>query len=179
MTVNTMPKQQGFIHLYTGTGGGKTTSALGVAMRSLGQGRRVAVVQFMKGRTDIGEYKIQKNLKGFKVYQFGTKNFVNLKKPSLKDIELANEGLGFAKELMREKMHPELLILDEINLAAAIGLIEIDAVLNMLNEAPDHIDIYMTGRYAPKPFCDAADYVTDVSDRKRPRVMIARRGIDF
>jgi len=171
--------KKGRIHLYTGNGGGKTTSALGVAMRSLGHGRRVAVVQFMKGRTDIGEFKIQKALKNYKVYQFGRKQFVNLKKPSKVDEELANEALGFAKELMRERLHPDLLILDEINLAAAIGLISISKVMEMLNEAPKDIDIYMTGRYAPKPFEDAADYVTDVKDRKRPRIMVAKKGIDF
>ena len=173
-----MPKK-GSIHLYTGTGGGKTTAALGVAMRSLGHGRRVAVVQFMKGRTDIGEFKIQKLLKNFEVFQFGTKKFINMKKPSIKDIELANEALGFAKELMREKSHPDLLILDEINLAAKIGLIDVEAVMDMLAEAPKDIDIYLTGRFAPKPFEDIADYVTDVKDRKRPMKMVAKKGIDF
>jgi len=178
--VKKIKKRRGMIHLYTGNGGGKTTAALGVAMRALGQGRRVVVVQFMKGRKDIGEYKIQKKLgNAYEVFQFGRREFVNLKKPSKEDEELANEALGFAKEVMREKMHPHLLILDEINLAAAIGLIDKKKVVEMLNEAPSGIDIYMTGRYAPKEFISISDYVTSVEDKKQPAKMAARRGIDY
>ncbi len=173
-------KKTGFIHVLTGNGGGKTTSALGVAMRSVGQGHRVVVVQFMKGRTDIGEVKIQKKLGGdYTVYQFGTKKFVNLKKPSQQDVELANEALGFAREEILEKSPPELLILDEINLAAAIGLIETDKAVEMLRKAPRGVDIYLTGRRAPKAFINIADYVTVVEDKKRVRLVSARRGIDY
>jgi cob(I)alamin adenosyltransferase len=173
-------RKKGIIHLYTGNGGGKTTAALGVALRSVGQGRRVAVVQFMKGRKDIGEFKIQKKLgKDYAVYQFGRRDFVNLKKPSIKDEELANQALGFAKEIMREKMHPQLLILDEINIAAATGLISAGDVVDMLRCAPPGIDIYLTGRYAPKELVAAADYVTVVEDRKRLPKMQARKGIDY
>jgi len=172
--------KKGFIHLYTGNGGGKTTSALGVAMRSVGQGHRVVAVQFMKGRTDIGEYKIQKLLgKLYEVFQFGRKEFVDLKKPSKKDEELAYVALGFAKKVMIEKKHPQLLILDEINLAAAIGLVNIKDVVKMLKKAPRGIDIYLTGRHAPKEFMAVSDYVTSVEDKKRVKLISARRGIDY
>lgn len=173
-------KKTGFIHVLTGNGGGKTTSALGVAMRSIGQGHRVVIVQFMKGRTDIGEVKIQKKLGGdYTVYQFGTKKFVDLKKPSQQDIELANEALGFAREEILEKDPPHLLILDEINLAAAIGLIDVSKVIDMLKNIPKGVDIYLTGRRAPKEFMAIADYVTSVEDKKRVKLISARRGIDY
>jgi cob(I)alamin adenosyltransferase len=171
-------KKKGYIHVLTGNGGGKTTSALGVAMRSIGQGHRVVVVQFMKGRADIGEFKIQKKLPDYTVYQFGRKKFVNLKRPSKEDVELANQALGFAREEILEKMPPQLLILDEINLAAAIGLIDATEVVEMLAKAPRGVDIYLTGRHAPKHLMDIADYVTVVEDKKRLKVA-ARKGIDY
>ncbi|HII71740.1 TPA: cob(I)yrinic acid a,c-diamide adenosyltransferase [Candidatus Woesearchaeota archaeon] len=173
-----------YVHIITGDGGGKTTSALGVAMRSLGQGRKVGMVQFMKGRKDIGEWKIQKKLEKvmpgrYEVFQFGRKEFVNLKKPSLKDAEAANEGLGFAKEFLREKAHPDVLILDEINLALALGLLNIKDVVHTLQSAAPGVDIYMTGRRAPKELYAYADYVTVVEDEKRPKKIITRKGIDY
>jgi cob(I)alamin adenosyltransferase len=173
-------KSKGYVHLYTGDGGGKTTAALGVAMRSIGHGRRVDMVQFMKGRKDIGEWKIQKLLGDrFKVYQFGRKGFVDLKKPSEEDEALANQALGFAEELMKERFPPKLIILDEINLAAAIGLIDVKEVVKMLKSVPEGIDIYMTGRDAPHALIRAADYVTVVEDKKRLRNIEARKGIDY
>ncbi|MBU2561265.1 MAG: cob(I)yrinic acid a,c-diamide adenosyltransferase [Nanoarchaeota archaeon] len=173
-------KSKGYIHLYTGDGGGKTTAALGVAMRAVGQGLRVAVVQFMKGRKDIGEWKIQKKLgKNFVVYQFGRKEFVDLHHPSDKDVELANQALGFAKAEIFEKRPPDVVILDEINIAAAVGLVHANDVVEMLKKVPRGVDVYMTGRWAPKEFIEIADYVTVVEDKKRPEKMVARKGIDY
>ncbi|MBW2965211.1 cob(I)yrinic acid a,c-diamide adenosyltransferase [Candidatus Woesearchaeota archaeon] len=175
--------KKGYIHVYTGNGGGKTTAALGVAMRALGHGHRVDVVQFMKGRKDIGEWKFQKNLKEktsakFAMYQFGRKEFVNLKKPSVQDEELANQGLGFAEALMNEKNPPKLIVLDELNLAAAVGLVDVAEVVKMLKRVPKGIDVYITGRRAPAEFLKIADFVTVVEDKKRKNVA-ARKGIDY
>ncbi|MBW2971619.1 cob(I)yrinic acid a,c-diamide adenosyltransferase [Candidatus Woesearchaeota archaeon] len=172
--------KKGYIHLYTGDGGGKTTAALGVAMRALGQGMRVAMVQFMKGRKDIGEWKIQKKFgRNFVIYQFGRKEFVDLHHPADKDVELANQGLGFAKAEIFEKRPPDVVILDEINLAAAIGLLHANDVVQMLRKVPRGVDVYMTGRWAPHEFKEIADYVTIVEDSKRPDRMVARKGIDY
>ncbi|MBW2965414.1 cob(I)yrinic acid a,c-diamide adenosyltransferase [Candidatus Woesearchaeota archaeon] len=176
----TANRSKGYIHLYTGEGGGKTTAALGVAMRAVGQGMRVAVVQFMKGRKDIGEWKIQKKLgRNFVIYQFGRKEFVNLHHPSDEDVVLANEGLGFAKAEMLEKRPPDLLILDEINIATAIGLLHANDVVEMLKKRPRGVDIYLTGRWAPAEFKEIADFITEVEDKKRPEKMVARKGIDY
>ena len=112
------------IYLWTGPGWGKTTSALGVALRSIGHGKKVTIIQFMKGRKDkIGEYRARKKLgRLFEISQFGSPDWVNMKKPSEKDKKLAEKGLEAAKKAAKKK--PFLLILDEINLAVAIGLLD-------------------------------------------------------
>ncbi len=98
------------IYLWTGHGAGKTTSALGVALRCIGHKQKVVVIQFMKGRKDIGEYKIKNKLKPYhEIYQFGRKGFVNLKKPSEEDKNMAKKALEFAKKKLKEK--PHLIIL--------------------------------------------------------------------
>ncbi|MDP2909014.1 MAG: cob(I)yrinic acid a,c-diamide adenosyltransferase [Nanoarchaeota archaeon] len=165
------------IHLYTGDGGGKTTSALGVAMRALGHGKKVVMIQFMKGRTDTGEYKIQKQLKNFKVYQFGREDFIKpVDKPTEKDYKLAEKGLRFVEKTLKEK--PCLLILDEINLAAAIGLLKISDVLKVLEKKSKDTHLIMTGRHAPEEFIRIADIVTTVEDVKRVE-REAQKGIEY
>lgn len=165
------------IHLYTGNGGGKTTSALGVAMRTLGHGKKVVIIQFMKGRKDVGEYKIQKQLKNFKVYQFGRKDFIKpVDKPTEKDYGLAEKGLRFVEKILKEK--PCLLILDEINLAAAIGLLKISDVLKVLEKKSKDTHLIMTGRHAPEEFIRIADIVTTVEDVKRVE-REAQKGIEY
>ena len=126
---------KGKIHLYTGEGEGKTTTALGLALRAVGHGYKVIIIQFMKGRKNIGEYLIKERLAPeYEIYQFGKEKFVNLENPSEEDKKLAQKGLEFARESLRKK--PRLLILDEINLAIAIGLIELKEVLNFLRKSP-------------------------------------------
>ncbi len=170
------------IYLWTGTGWGKTTSALGVAMRAIGHNKKVVVIQFMKGRKWIGEYKIQKKLgKYYKVYQFGRESFVDLKKPLEIDKKLAEKGLEFAKNILKKENNIFLLILDEINLAAAIGLLDKREVLEFIERVPKTTTIYMTGRFAPKEFIKRADYVTKVIPVKHPKIdpRKAKEGIDY
>ena len=112
--------KMGKVYLWTGNGWGKTTSALGTALRAIGHGKKVIVIQFMKGWGDkIGEYKIRKKLKLYEIHQFGRKGWVDLKKPTAKDKELARQGLEFAYKAVKKK--PFLLILDEVNLAPSTG----------------------------------------------------------
>jgi len=166
------------IYLWTGTGAGKTTSALGVALRALGHKQKVVIVQFMKGRKDIGEYKIRKKLgRKYKIYQFGRKGFVNLKKPSKKDKDLAVKGLRFAERVLKEK--PDLLVLDEINLAVACGLLNVKDVLSFLNKVPKKTCVYLIGRFAPKKLIDKADFVNEVKIIKHPRKWKAKKGIEY
>lgn len=166
------------IYLYTGEGAGKTTNALGLALRSLGHGHRVVMIQYLKGRKNIGEYKFQKFFKEkYKVYQFGQPSFIDLKNPGKRDIDLAKKGLEFILKIVKQK--PHLLILDEINLAAAYGLINVNEAIRTIKKVPKSIDIVLTGRYAPKKFIDFADYVNEVSIVKMPKKFDNKKGIQY
>ena len=169
------------IYLWTGDGWGKTTSALGVSLRAIGNGHKVIIIQFMKGWKNTGEYLIRGRLKpNYNIYQFGRKEFVNLKKPSPKDKELARKGFEFAKQAVKKK--PNLLILDEINIAVKIGLLDADEVIKFLDSIPKTTAVYLTGRYAPKKLVDRADYVTEIKAVKYPAIkkgQKAKKGIDY
>lgn len=168
------------LYLYTGEGGGKTTAALGLALRSVGHGHKVVVIQFMKGRKDIGEYKIARRLHPhYEIFQFGREEFIDLKNPSREDKELAEKGLKFAMETLRAK--PNLLVLDELNLAVSIGLVKIQDVMKLLDEAPEDMVIVMTGRQAPKELIERADFVNEVRDVKHPfrKGVPAQEGIQY
>lgn len=167
------------VYLWTGNGWGKTTSALGVSLRAIGHGQKVIIIQFMKGRKDVGEYKIQKRLKpNYNIYQFGTKKFMNTKNPSQQDKKLAQKGFEFAKKALKQK--PNLLILDEINLAAKIKLLDTKEIIKFLNSVPRKINVYLTGRYAPKELVKRADYTTEIKAVKHPPLTKkAKKGIDY
>lgn len=169
----------GSLHVITGRGFGKTTSALGVALRCAGQGKRAVIVQFMKGRKNVGEYRIAKKLRpNYDIHQFGSQKWVNLKKPSEEDKKRAQDGLRFACVVLKEKK-PDLLVLDEINLAAAIGLIDKKDVLEMLKTAPEKTTLYLTGRRAPKEFIRVADYAVEFKILKIPKKFETKKGITY
>ncbi|MFA6049282.1 MAG: cob(I)yrinic acid a,c-diamide adenosyltransferase [Candidatus Micrarchaeia archaeon] len=169
-----------FVLLWTGNGGGKTTNALGLALRAAGHGMKTIFVQFMKGRKSIGEYKAQKFFKGlFKVKQFGSPHFMNLLKPSDADKARAQKGMDYAfKALDAEK--PDFLVLDEVNIAAAIGLVDKGEVLRLIKKAKGKCTgVVLTGRNAPKEFIDSADYATSIGSMFRPMPPQAVKGIEY
>lgn len=170
----------GSVHIITGKGFGKTTSALGVALRAVGQGKRAIIVQFMKGRRNVGEYKIAGKLgTNYEIRQFGSRRWVNLKRPSENDREKAQAGLRFARVVLREEKL-DLLVLDEINLAAAIGLIDKKDVLEMLKNVPEKTTVYLTGRRAPKEFIRMADYAVEFRILKMPKKKFeTKKGITY
>ncbi len=177
--------KRGLVYLWTGTGAGKTTAALGVALRAVGHGQKVIVVQWMKAWKNTGEYKIQKRLRpNYELYMFGRygriKGWVNLQKPEEIDKEIANNALRFAEQIVKKKK-PHLLILDEINLACHIGLLDPKEVIRFLNTVPPRTTIYLTGRFAPKELIARADFATEVRQIKHPiaRNIQARRGIEY
>ncbi|MBS7621640.1 cob(I)yrinic acid a,c-diamide adenosyltransferase, partial [Candidatus Bathyarchaeota archaeon] len=112
----------GYIYLYTGTGAGKTTNALGLALRSIGHKHKVVIIQFLKWWKNTGEYKIRKMLAPYyEIYQFGRRGWHGLSNLGEEDRKLAKKGLKFAEKIVREKK-PHLLVLDEINLALHCNL---------------------------------------------------------
>lgn len=175
-----MRKDGGVVHLYTGEGEGKTITAFGLALRALGHGYRVIILQFMKGRKDIGEYKIKDRLEPeLEIHQFGREDFIDFKNPKKADFELAKKGLEFAKKALKRK--PRLLILDEINFAICMGILKLEDVLNLLEDIPNETVVVLTGRRAPKELIERADLVTEMRNVKHPldRGVEARRGIEY
>ena len=174
-----MPEGKAPVYMWTGLGWGKTTSALGAALRSVGHGFKVIIIQFMKGRKEeIGEYKIKAILgENYEIHQFGREGWVNLSNPSEEDRGLARQGFEFAKEAAKRK--PFLLFLDEINLAVAIGLLDEAEVLKFLDEVPPEVHVYMTGRYATPKLMIRADFVNEVTMLKGPKKLTGEKGIDY
>ncbi|MEM0083215.1 MAG: cob(I)yrinic acid a,c-diamide adenosyltransferase [Candidatus Nezhaarchaeales archaeon] len=171
---------RGYIHVYTGDGEGKTLTAFGLALRAIGHGFKVIIIQFMKGRNDVGEYKIKDRLQPeYEIYQFGREEFVDLNNPQPIDYELARKALEFAEKALERK--PKVLVLDEINLAAAIGLVKVEEVLKLLEKVPEETVVVLTGRRAPKEFIEIADLVTELKEIKHPyRFGVeARKGIEY
>jgi len=177
-----MAKTQGLgkVHVITGPGKGKTTAAFGLAMRASGQGLRTTIVQFMKCGETTGEVIAAKRLKGLDVHQFGTGRFVDPKNPSKDDRKCAHDALEFARSVL-EKGKCDLMILDEVSLAASLGLIDPAEVLEMLKSRANEIEIVLTGRNAPIEFIEYADYVSLIESKKHPydRGLKARKGIEW
>ena len=173
-------RKRGFIHLYTGEGEGKTLTAIGAAIRAVGHGYKAIIIQFMKGRKNIGEYKIKEKLSPqYEIYQFGRREFINLHSPDPIDYKLARKGLEFAKKALKRR--PKVLVLDEINLAVAAGLIKLEAVIELLKETPKSTVVILTGRRAPKELIAMADLVSEVHEVKHPlRIGVkSRKGIEY
>ncbi len=166
------------IIVYTGNGKGKTTAALGLALRSIGYGKKIVLIQFMKGR-ETGEILAARKIPGFEIYKFGRKGFVDLKKPEKEDMNLANKALEFAKKTAKKK--PDVLILDEINVAVKFGLLKLRDVLKLIGATPKNTTLVLTGRYAPKEIIRKADIVTEMAEIKHhfKKGVKAIKGIDY
>lgn len=169
----------GYVYLYTGSGGGKTTNALGLALRSIGHRHKVVIIQFMKWWKKTGEYKIRKKLKPYyEIYQFGRRGWVGFKNLNEKDKKLAEKGLKFAERIVKEK-RPHLLILDEINLAVYCNLLNVNDVIEFLDKIPKRTDVVLTGRFANKKLIKRADFVNEIVDIKHPKEIPTTKGIQY
>ncbi len=169
----------GHVYLYTGTGGGKTANALGLALRSVGNEHKVIIIQFLKWWKNTGEYKIRKRLEPFyEIYLFGREGWIGLDNLGKEDKKLSEDGLKFAKNIVKEKK-PHLLVLDEVNLAIHCKMLDIKDVLEFLDLVPDQTDVVLTGRYASQELIDRADFVNEVNDIKQPKEMVTTKGIQY
>ena len=173
-------KDFGLIQVYTGNGKGKTTASLGLAFRASGHGFKVCMLQFMKDCADYGEVKAARLLPGFDLIQVGRNDFVDLANPDPIDIELAQKGWERAKAVIDSGGY-DIVILDEINVAMACGLIAAADVAAFLTAARRSVEIILTGRYAPPEIIAAAHLVTDMQEVKHPYKsgVAARQGIDY
>jgi len=166
------------IQVYTGNGKGKTTAALGLAMRAAGAGFNVYIGQFAKGRA-YSELITLKRFKNIEVEQFGRRCFIKVK-PDKKDIKLACDGFSRVKKVILNKKH-RLVILDEINIAIKFKLISLREVMAILKTAPKDIEIVLTGRYACPDIIRVADLVSEIKEKKHyyNKGVRARKGIEF
>jgi cob(I)alamin adenosyltransferase len=171
--------KDGMVHVYTGDGKGKTTAALGLALRALGHGLTVYVIQFMKGDPDYGELRAGRRLDGLTIRQFGRTDFVDRDHPAEEDLSLARQGLEHAAAILAAGDH-DLVILDEINVALDFGLVPLGAVLELIGNRPRNVELVLTGRSAPRAIIEAADLVTEMREVKHyyQQGRTARDGIE-
>jgi len=174
-------KRRGLIQVYTGNGKGKTTAALGQALRALGHGYRVLMLQFMKGSENYGELQAAaRYLPGFEIIQSGRHEFVNKANPEEVDLRLARQGFNLAREVFFSGRY-DMVILDEINVALDFGLIPLEEVLELIAAKPPDLDLILTGRYAPAEILAVADLISDIQEVKHhyARGVEAREGIEY
>lgn len=169
----------GYIHVYTGPGKGKTTAALGLGIRAAGAGMRVHMVQFMKGRRYC-EINTIENIKNFTLTQHGRDEFVSKECPEQVDIDLAQNGFRYSREIIA-RCEYDLVILDEINVAVDFDLVSLEDVIKLIEAKPEKLELVLTGRYAHPEIIKHADLVTEMLEIKHPYRdgVLARRGIDF
>ena len=153
------------LQVYTGTGKGKTTAALGVAFRAAGYGLKTLMVSFLKDDPNYGEARAFRFLPNFVLEQVGRDSFVNFKNPDPIDLELCRKGWDGVCHVI-EKGEYDIIILDELNIVLAAGMLPVDQVVNFLDKHKHELEIITTGRGAPQELCKIADLVTDMQEVK-------------
>jgi cob(I)alamin adenosyltransferase len=182
-SAETLPAEtstRGLVEIFTGDGKGKTSAALGVALRALGQGLRVHIVFFMKGDFPYGEQKILSELSNVTFDRFGFQDFVDPDNVKPEEKEEARKALEAARKAVLSLKY-DVVILDEVNVAIAWKLIDLDTVIKLIHDKPKNIELILTGRYADLRLIELADLVTDMVKVKHPydKGILSRKGIDY
>jgi cob(I)alamin adenosyltransferase len=170
----------GLIQVYTGDGKGKTTAALGLALRAAGSGFRTYIGQFLKGR-DYGELRAVEMLAPYvTIEQLGGPSFVHPGKATPEDVALARQGLDKVKAALQSGEY-DIVVMDEVNVALYFELLTVEELLQVINDKPDNVELVLTGRRVPQEIIDLADLVTEMSEVKHPyqQGIKARKGIEF
>lgn len=178
-----MQEKSGLIHIYTGEGKGKTTAAIGLAVRAAGNGMKVLFVQFLKGGEESGELKIFKGLQeNIEVIRFDQRHPIFFKKGDTKEglINAAKEALRLIDERIKSGKY-DLVVLDEINNLIVQGWADVNELTDIIRKRPEGVEIVLTGRGASEELIDMADYVTEMSAVKHPfkKGIKARKGIEY
>jgi len=155
---------KGYIQLYTGDGKGKTTAALGLALRASGRGLHTYIGQFMKGQR-YGEIEALRDHPTIILEQYGSPRCIRREEVTTQHIAEAQEGLERAREAMLSGDY-DLVVLDEVNISIWFGVLETEDVLALLDEKPEQVEVVLTGRRAPQALIDRADLVTEMREVK-------------
>lgn len=177
-----MDSERGLLIVYTGNGKGKTSAAMGVALRAVGQGFKILMIQFIKGSWHYGELDSAPMLGGaFEIRPMG-RGFVKIgtEKPDPEDVRLTVEAWKAAVEAMQSDVY-DMVILDELNYVINYGMLSIDRVLEDLAARPERLHVIATGRNAHPQLIDVADLVSEIKEIKHPfqKGILAQRGIDY
>ncbi len=174
-------REKGLIIVHTGNGKGKTTAALGMVMRSLGHGYKVAIVQFIKGAWEPAEKAVLARWQEQLEFHAMGEGFTWDTQDRERDIELANAAWSKALEYILDPEY-RLVLLDEVNIALKLGYLDVDTVIEGLEQKPDDSHVILTGRGAPDKLVAIADLVTEMSLIKHPfreQGVKAQPGIEF
>ena len=168
--------KRGYVQVYTGNGKGKSTAAFGLALRAVGAGYRVLIVQFLKGQ-EYSEHASFKKL-GIDFHLYGRPEFI-VGEPSDEDRRLCREGLERVRRAYSEGY--DVIILDEACVAVHLGAMELDDLMRVVDEKPEGVELVITGRYAPEALLERADLVTEMREVKHyySKGVLARRGIEM
>lgn len=175
--------EQGLTIIYTGKGKGKTTAALGIALRAAGYEKKICMIQFIKGSWHYGEMISSKKLEpDFEMIAVG-KGFVGIiddKDPKEEHEKIAKEAIKICQKKIQSGNY-DIVILDEVNYAVNLGLIDLEEVLKLIESKPPELDIVLTGNYAKDELIEMADLVTEMKEIKHPfqKGKKAKKGIDF
>ena len=174
------PVRRGLVYIFTGDGKGKTTAALGVVLRALGHGLRVHITYFIKGDYPYGERNILSKLPNVTMASFGSLEFIEPANIKPEEIEQAKLALATAREAMLSGNY-DLVVLDEVNVAVAFKLVELDEVVKLIEDKPKNVELILTGRQADTKLVQMADLVTEMLKIKHPydEGVLARKGIDY
>jgi cob(I)alamin adenosyltransferase len=170
---------KGYIHVYTGNGKGKTTAALGLALRAVGAGKKVFFAQFIKGKIYSEIEAVKKFVPDITIKQYGQGCFI-VEKPTEADILAARNGLAEVAKILKSEKY-DMVVLDEATIALYYQLFSIDEFLDVLKKKNPETEVVVTGRYAPPELIEMADLVTEMKEVKHyyTKGIEARKGIEF
>ena len=180
MSIKRKHLDKGYIQIYTGNGKGKTTAAIGQAIRAAGNGYRSFIIQFMK-EYPYSELIALKSFKEFiEVEQYGGDDFVYKKElPTRKEKEKAQKGIKRVEEEFT-KDNFDIIVLDEIIVSIYFKLIEVGDVIDLMKKKPTNKELILTGRYCPEELIDLADLVTEMKEVKHyyQKGITSRKGFE-
>jgi cob(I)alamin adenosyltransferase len=175
---NKTSAMKGYIHVYTGDGKGKTTAALGMALRAAGAGMKVFIGQFVKGM-HYHELDVIERIPEITLRQYGLDCFI-VNEPAEKDIEAAQKGFEEIKGIVQAGEH-HMVVFDEVNIALYYKLISPEDLMHLIKNRPPHVEVVLTGRYAPQEILDMADLVTEMKEVRHyyRNGVEARKGFEY